>query len=76
MNEKKDAGPKSIEEVAKARGGDAGNVDADSDRNKNEQSESHETEVEPVRSTGFAADGGDFDATKPGAAAEADSTFI
>ena len=30
----------------------------------------------PVKSTGLAADGGDFDATKPGAGREADRTYI
>ncbi|KAL6414874.1 hypothetical protein AUP68_01410 [Ilyonectria robusta] len=42
------------------------------EKNESESEESKGTGQEYVRTTGFAADGGDFDATKPGAGREAD----
>lgn len=78
-------GPKSLEVVAKENGGDAGNGGISSKKDAaNSASETDElgseqgdqeskgTGEQYVRTTGFAADGGDFDATKPGAGKEAD----
>ncbi|KAI0402913.1 hypothetical protein F4802DRAFT_331343 [Xylaria palmicola] len=76
-------GPKPIQEVAKENGGDAGNDSTSSigSANKKEK-ETKESEVEKptsngtgeeyVKTSGLHADGGDFDATKPGAGREAD----
>lgn len=84
-------GPKPIEEVAAERGGDAAAVEdggAKSDaaagpdgagaaaaEGEKETSESKGSGEQYVKTTGLAADGGDFDATKPGAGREADRKF-
>ncbi|KAL1880788.1 hypothetical protein VTK73DRAFT_5173 [Phialemonium thermophilum] len=77
-------GPRPIDEVARERGGDAGNVQSSDEEHKQQgsdasagdgpQKESHGsgTGEQYVKSTGLKADGGDFDATKPGAGREAD----
>ncbi|KAK4190371.1 hypothetical protein QBC35DRAFT_79444 [Podospora australis] len=75
-------GPRPLEEVAKERGGDAGNVGNDhGDRSRSvgsvstteDDNRKHSGTGELyVKSSGLAADGGDFDATKPGAGKEAD----
>ncbi|TRX90349.1 hypothetical protein FHL15_008714 [Xylaria flabelliformis] len=80
-------GPKPIAEVAKENGGDAGNDSSASVNKENkgeskEEKETKEREEEEyenkgtgekyVKTTGLQADGGDFDATKPGAGKEAD----
>ncbi|PHH74502.1 hypothetical protein CDD80_3053 [Ophiocordyceps camponoti-rufipedis] len=73
-------GPKPLEVVAKEHGGDAGNRgDAKEQRDGStaddaeaSQQENKGTGEMHVMTTGFAADGGDFDAAKPGAAREAD----
>lgn len=79
-------GPRPVDEVARERGGDAGAVagsgpDAASKTGKEggaeigaaeDSGESKGTGEEYVKSTGLQADGGDFDATKPGAGKEAD----
>lgn len=79
-------GPKPIEEVAKKFGGDAGNAkperrageegkdDDEEESGDGPQKTSHGsgTGEQYVKSTGLKADGGDFDATKPGAGREAD----
>ncbi|KAI0195143.1 hypothetical protein EV127DRAFT_501035 [Xylaria flabelliformis] len=80
-------GPKPVAELAKENGGDAGN-DSSASVNKGakgenkEEKETKEKEEEDnenkgtgekyVKTTGLQADGGDFDATKPGAGKEAD----
>ena len=80
-------GPKSLETVAKEKGGDAGNVQSeagktetsgasdDKDKKDNKESNSEGTGEQWVKTTGFQADGGDFDASKPGAGREADREF-
>lgn len=78
-------GPKPLEEVAKAHGGDAGkapedqrdrdgNDDNDEDDGTGIQKKSHGegTGEKYIKSTGLAADGGNFDASQPGAGREAD----
>lgn len=80
-------GPRSLDELAHERGGDAGKVGAgggpatssassekkDVDPNDPSAPSSGEgTGEKHVKTTGFQADGGDFDATKPGAGREAD----
>lgn len=87
-------GPKPVAILARERGGDAGNVNADASGADLGEPQigapgagsdaaagqiQHEgghakdpAEGEYVKSTGLAADGGDFDATRPGAGAEAD----
>ncbi|KXJ97690.1 hypothetical protein Micbo1qcDRAFT_230278 [Microdochium bolleyi] len=80
-------GPKPLEEVARERGGDAGNI---SDRkgslvpprDPNDTSEAPKSDQDRqeekgdgtlyVKSSGLKADGGDFDVTQPGAGREAD----
>ncbi|KAM5345549.1 hypothetical protein ACJ41O_011410 [Fusarium nematophilum] len=77
-------GPKPLESVAKDNSGDAGRdrpqegfseapreVGSESLPSSSEKLENQPAE-EYVHATGFAADGGDFDATKPGAGREAD----
>lgn len=73
------AGPKPIEEVAKSHGGDAGSASKESsgaggadEDGPGAKSKSEGTGEQYVKSSGLAADGGDFDATKPGAGREAD----
>ncbi|KAI1769199.1 hypothetical protein GGR53DRAFT_229817 [Hypoxylon sp. FL1150] len=80
-------GPKPIEEVAREHGGDAGNnkteaapADSSSKDAPQEEDESgpgakstgEGTGEQYVKTSGLQADGGDFDATKPGAGREAD----
>ncbi|KAI1384680.1 uncharacterized protein F4822DRAFT_370107 [Hypoxylon trugodes] len=79
-------GPKPIDEVAREHGGDAGKTsEGGSSENKDEGAADEEDEDGPdakskgegtgeqyVKSSGLQADGGDFDATKPGAGREAD----
>lgn len=76
-------GPKTIEEIARDRGGDAGNTAerANAEAAKEggaagEDKESKGTGEQYVKTSGLAADGGDFDATKPGAGREADRKFF
>lgn len=76
-------GPKPIAEVARERGGDAANIgggkEADGKDDDPEglggNSESKGTGEQYVKTSGLKADGGDFDATKPGAGKEADREF-
>ncbi|TGJ78743.1 hypothetical protein E0Z10_g10021 [Xylaria hypoxylon] len=75
-------GPKPLREVAKEKGGDAGNDSASSINNTNNKKDTKEIGEEEkktegtgekyVQSSGLQADGGDFDATNPGAGREAD----
>ncbi|KAL4725067.1 hypothetical protein ACLX1H_008514 [Fusarium chlamydosporum] len=78
-------GPRPIEKLAKEHGGDAGNAPVEGGSNKPTEvgsgaGESSKSENQPhdpkedeyITATGFAADGGDFDASKPGAGREAD----
>ncbi|KAI1412906.1 hypothetical protein F5Y13DRAFT_199418 [Hypoxylon sp. FL1857] len=80
-------GPKPLEEVAREHGGDAGNSDTNVSKDKSAESNGANEEDEDgpnakskgegtgeqyVKSSGLQADGGDFDATKPGAGKEAD----
>ncbi|KAK2604892.1 hypothetical protein N8I77_007785 [Diaporthe amygdali] len=74
------AGPKPIEEVAREHGGDAGSASKKSsgaggtedEDGPGAESKGEGTGEQYVKSSGLAADGGDFDATKPGAGREAD----
>ncbi|ORY69687.1 uncharacterized protein BCR38DRAFT_90380 [Pseudomassariella vexata] len=76
------AGPKPLETIAKEKGGDAGQSGGagGADKGVGEKDESgpgapstgEGTGEEYVKSSGLKADGGDFDATKPGAGREAD----
>jgi hypothetical protein len=78
------AGPKPLEEVAKSHGGDAGDAvkDAAGAGSAGDQdgpgakSKGEGTGEQYVKSSGLAADGGDFDATKPGAGREADRKHL
>jgi len=76
-------GPKPVDAVAREHGGDAGATDkpatvtedTKTDAKKEEGKEGEEkkaTGQEVVHATGFAAEGGDFDASNPGAGKEAD----
>ncbi|RDA93331.1 hypothetical protein CP533_0341, partial [Ophiocordyceps camponoti-saundersi (nom. inval.)] len=72
-------GPKPLNVVAKENGGDAGNnvdekhkPDTDGEGGSGSSQQSKGTGEKHVMTSGFAADGGDFDATKPGAGREAD----
>ncbi|OAA44888.1 glycine-rich cell wall structural protein 1 [Metarhizium rileyi] len=77
-------GPRPLADIAKEHGGDAGNLqtgseptsakgdDVNASHTKDGSSESRGTGEKYVETTGLAADGGDFDATKPGAGREAD----
>lgn len=79
-------GPKPLATIAKENGGDAGNLRSDSESkfsgsaedatpqssNDNKSGEGKGTGELYVKTSGLAADGGDFDATKPGAGREAD----
>lgn len=83
------AGPKPIEEVARERGGDAGkdgsaakkdsadptSTEGGAENDEEDHGESKGTGEQYVKSSGLQADGGDFDATKPGAGREADRKF-
>lgn len=71
-------GPKPIEEVARERGGDAA-ATGDKTEGKDDdpeglggKSDKKGTGEQYVKTSGLQADGGDFDATKPGAGKEAD----
>ncbi|KHO00863.1 glycine-rich cell wall structural protein 1 [Metarhizium album ARSEF 1941] len=74
--------PRPLAAVAKENGGDAGNLRAGSkstsaeadaaDADENPSSESKGTGEKYVKTTGLAADGGNFDAVNPGAGREAD----
>ena len=82
-------GPRPLDQVAKENDGDAGNAGKEgSGDNKTESGEGKEggggtsgssenegTGEQVVTATGLHADGGDFDATKPGAGREADREF-
>lgn len=80
------AGPRPVEEVARDHGGDAGAVagagagqsasneggEKLGSSGEEDKGESKGTGEEYIKSSGLKADGGDFDATKPGAGREAD----
>jgi len=77
----KGPGPRPLETVALEHGGDAGNdkketskSDDPEKKGKTEEEKTAEEEAakEVVPASGFAADGGDFDASNPGAGQEAD----
>ncbi|KAG6031413.1 hypothetical protein E4U40_007201 [Claviceps sp. LM458 group G5] len=84
----KGPGPKPLAAVAKEHGGDAGNLEAESESKSkgpgsskdasakaaadNRDEENKGTGELYVRTSGLAADGGDFDASRPGAGREAD----
>jgi hypothetical protein len=82
----KGTGPRPLEVVAKENGGDASPKSGSPDnvgRSENTldsavsgenvvEADSKGTGEEYVKASGLAADGGDFDATKPGAGREAD----
>jgi hypothetical protein len=84
-------GPKPVEDLAKENGGDAGlasstsSVDKASrspkeeedkkEEDKDKDNENKGTGEKYVKSNGLKADGGDFDATQPGAGREADREF-
>ncbi|KAK5988769.1 hypothetical protein PT974_10258 [Cladobotryum mycophilum] len=74
-------GPQPLEVVAKEHGGNAAfkedskpsdPSDSASENNERKSDESKGTGEQYIKTTGLAADGGDFDATKPGAGREAD----
>lgn len=81
-------GPKPVAELAKEHGGDAGDSTSTIDKGKNDdndlkpkdtendKNENQGTGEQYVQTTGLQADGGDFDATKPGAGREADRKFL
>lgn len=76
-------GPKPIEEVAREHGGDAaaaGGKKADENDDDPEglhsKSDKKGTGEQYVKTSGLQADGGDFDATKPGAGKEADRKYF
>ncbi|CAG9993301.1 unnamed protein product [Clonostachys byssicola] len=81
----KGPGPRPLPVLAKEHHGDAGRIDEDKKSKDKADETAKETpdetsdaggkapaQEEYVKSTGFAAEGGDFDATKPGAGREAD----
>lgn len=72
-----------MEVLAKEHGGNAGavgNEEVKSEEKKEEESETTKGELgsgeKLVHASGLAADGGDFDASKPGAGREADRKFF
>lgn len=79
-----DDGPRPLAAIAKENGGDAGNAQAGSESTsaksdaataghaEDKSSESKGTGEQYGKTTGLAADGGNFDATNPGAGREAD----
>lgn len=78
-------GPKPLEEIARTHGGDAGvsestgadkKDDDDAEDGLHGKSKGEGTGELYVKSSGLVADGGDFDATKPGAGKEADRKSI
>ncbi len=82
-------GPRPLEELAREHGGDAGDLNAPehpttdlggagAGKNRRDSGKSlgrEGTGEEYVKSSGLAADGGDFDAAKPGAGREADRAW-
>ncbi|KAK3505159.1 hypothetical protein B0T13DRAFT_455511 [Neurospora crassa] len=70
------SGPKSLGEVAKQHGGDAGKAEdggVKEPQNDAPKEEQAKPESHPIHhATGFQADGGDFDAAAPGAGIDAD----
>jgi hypothetical protein len=70
--------PKPVEQIAREHGGDAGLAYKSTQENTGDKKDTEEKDSKPkttgevVHATGFAAEGGDFDATKPGAGKEAD----
>ncbi|KAG9255206.1 uncharacterized protein F5Z01DRAFT_673160 [Emericellopsis atlantica] len=71
--------PKPVAQVAREHGGDAGlahkpTAEDAGDKGETEEKDDNkpQTTGEVVHATGFAAEGGDFDATKPGAGKEAE----
>lgn len=78
----KGPGPKPVEVLAKEHGGNAGAVgkeEAHKEEGKaaetEEDGKNKGTGEQVVHASGLAADGGDFDASKPGAGREADREF-
>ena len=80
-------GPRPVAEIARENGGDAGKATSSGSVSNNKKAEeaAKEEDENPhsgdkgmlyVRSSGMKADGGDFDATKPGAGKEADREFL
>lgn len=83
-------GPKPLATVAKEHGGDAGNLQVESKSKgpgsskdasakaaaDDKDEENQGTGELYVRTSGLAADGGDFDASRPGAGREADRKFF
>lgn len=82
-------GPKPLEAVARERGGDAGNVaggdkregaagpsapGGDNEQESKTKGEDQGTGEKYIKTSGLAAEGGDFDAAKAGAGREADRT--
>lgn len=72
-------GPKPIDVVARQHGGDAGATDKPAQVTEEEKKDDNKDAnsakppaQEVVHASGFAAEGGDFDATNPGAGKEAD----
>jgi len=72
-------GPKPIDAVAREHGGDAGRdkeettaPSGDAPKEGEDDAKEKGTGEQYVKTSGLAADGGDFDATKPGAGREAD----
>ncbi|KAK4448511.1 hypothetical protein QBC34DRAFT_109556 [Podospora aff. communis PSN243] len=69
-------GPRPLEVIAKEHGGDAGNSSGSVDKHEEEAPEqgieNSGTGELYMKSSGLKADGGDFDAAKPGAGREAD----
>ena len=80
--EPKGPGPKPVAIVAAEHGGDAGKRDVSTEDESSKpddeglSKENKGTGEQVVTATGFAAEGGDFDATKPGAAKEADRMYL
>jgi hypothetical protein len=74
-------GPRSLEEKAREGGGagagaGAGENDDDDDDGPQKESHGEGTGEKYVKSSGMVADGGDFDASNPGAGREADREYI
>lgn len=71
-------GPKTLEEKAKEGGGTVGaseNASGGDDDGPQKESHGEGTGEKYVKSSGMKADGGDFDASQPGAGREADREF-
>lgn len=83
-------GPRPVEEVAREHGGDAAksteavggagagpdSVGKEGEEVKGEENENKGSGEQWVKTSGLKADGGDFDATKPGAGREADRKLL